>query len=82
MQVCGGGITLIEAKLKVVCDWSKPQNVKDIRSFLGFANYYRWFIKDFAGVVDPLTDSTRKGVSWQWGLELFLEWVFGTALVL
>ena len=43
-------MTLIEAKLKTVWDWPKPQNVKDIRSFLGFANYYRPFIKNFVGV--------------------------------
>ena len=58
-------MTLIEAKLKAVRDWSKPQNVRDIRSFLGFANYYRRFVKNFAGVAGPPTDLTRKNVLWQ-----------------
>ena len=66
-QICGGGMTPTEAKLKAVRDWSKPQNIKDIRSFLGFANYYRRFVKNFASVAGPLTDLTRKGVPWQWG---------------
>ena len=60
-------MTPTEAKLKAVRDWAKPQNVRDIWSFLGFANYYRWFVKNFAGVVGPLTDLTRKNVPWQWG---------------
>ena len=52
----------IEAKLKVVCDWSKPQNIRDVRSFLGFALYYRRFVKNFASVVASLADLTKKGV--------------------
>jgi len=31
-----------------VLSWPKPKNMKDIRKFLGLANYYRRFIKDFA----------------------------------
>ena len=37
-QICGGGMTPTKAKMKVVHDWFKPQNIRDIRSFLGFAN--------------------------------------------
>ena len=58
-------MTPTEAKLKAVRDWSKPQNIRDIRSFLGFANYYRQFVKNFVGMVGPLTDLTQKGVPWQ-----------------
>ena len=61
-QICGGGMTPTKAKLKAVQDWAKPQNVRDIRSFLGFANYYRRFVKNFAGMAGPLTDLTRKNV--------------------
>ena len=60
-------MTPTEAKLKAVRDGAKPQNVRDIRSFLGFANYYKRFVKNFAGAVGPLTDLTRKNVRWQWG---------------
>ena len=41
--------------------------MKGVRSFLGFVNYYRWFIQNFATIVDPLTSLTRKDVEWQWG---------------
>ena len=46
-------MTPIEAKLQIVCDWSKPQNIRDVRSFLDFVNYYWRFVKNFAGVVGP-----------------------------
>ena len=39
-QICRGGMTATEAKLKAVRDWATPQDVKGVRSFLGFANYY------------------------------------------
>ena len=60
-------MTPTEAKLKAVRDWSKPQNVRDIRLFLGFANYYKRFVKNFASMAGPLTDLTQKNVPWQWG---------------
>ena len=51
----------------MVRDWNVPSDVKDIRSFLGFANYYRQFVYKFAEVAHPLTKLTKKGVVWQWG---------------
>ena len=60
-------MTPIEAKLKAVRDWTTPQDVKGGRSFLGFANYYRRFVKDFVAITDPLTSLTNKDVDWQWG---------------
>ena len=57
-------MTPIETKLKAVCDWSKPQNIRNVVSFLGFTNYYREFVKNFADVVGPLVDLTRKRVLW------------------
>ena len=66
-QICRGGMTPTEAKLKAVQDWATPQDVKGVRSFLGFANYYRCFVKDFAAIADTLTSLTKKDVEWQWG---------------
>ena len=66
-QICRGGMTLTEAKLKAAQDWATPQDVKGVRSLLGFANYYRRFVKDFATIADPLILLTKKDVEWQWG---------------
>ena len=40
--------------------------MKDVRKFLGLANYYRRFIKDFTQVARPMNVLTRKGKKWQW----------------
>ena len=64
-QIFGGGMTPTEAKLTAIYDWVKPQNVRDIQSFLGFVNIYKRFVKNFARVEGPLMDSTQKGVLWQ-----------------
>jgi len=41
-------IEMKKEKVDGVLSWPEPKNVKDIRKFLGLANYYRRFIKDFA----------------------------------
>ena len=52
-QIYRGGMTPTEAKLKAVRDWATPQDIKGVRSFLGFANYYRHFVKNFVAIADP-----------------------------
>ena len=66
-QICGGGLTPTEAKLKAIREWATPQNVTDIRSFLGFTNYYRRYIWNYSDIAGPLTDLTKKEMAWQWG---------------
>ena len=41
-------------KLSAVFDWSIPENLKDIQSFLSFANFYKRFIRDFSKLTAPL----------------------------
>ena len=43
--------------------------MKDVRKFLGLANYYRRFIKNFAQVARPMNVLIRKDMKWQWGQE-------------
>jgi RNase H-like domain found in reverse transcriptase len=52
-------------KTKVLRDWLIPTKKKELQSFLGFANYYRWFIKDFALHALPLNQLTSN-VPWEW----------------
>jgi len=37
-----------------------PKSVKNVQKFWGLANYYRWFVKDFAKIVRSLHEMTRK----------------------
>ena len=54
-----------EEKVKAIKEWKTPTKVKDIESFLGFANFYRRFIKDFSHIVIPLNWLKGKG-EWKW----------------
>jgi len=67
--VSSKGITMDPAKIKAVQDWPAPKNIKDIQSFLGFANFYRRFIKDFSKIVTPITKLLRKDTKWDWNSE-------------
>ena len=42
------GLTMDNNKVKVIQDWPEPQKVKDVQSFLGFANFYRRFIHNYS----------------------------------
>ena len=48
------GLTMATDKVKTIIDWPTPQRVKDIQSFLGFANFYRHFIFNYSEIVLPL----------------------------
>ena len=47
-----------------VLNWPVPKTVRDVRKFLGLANYYRPFVKDFAKIARPLNNLTRKEEKW------------------
>ena len=52
-------------KVKIIQDWLEPKKVKDIQSFLGFANFYYWFIFNYSDIVIPLICLTWKNISWK-----------------
>ena len=58
-------IKIERKKVNGVLSQLKPKNIKDIRKFLGLANYYRRFIKDFAQVARPSNMLTRKNMKQQ-----------------
>ena len=52
------GLTMSDDKIKIIQDWPEPKKVKDIQSFLGFANFYHWFIFNYLDIVISLTRLT------------------------
>jgi hypothetical protein len=53
------GIKVDPNKTKAVDTWPVPKTLKQLRSFLGFANYFRKFIQGYSKLVTPLTDLTK-----------------------
>src|SRR5262245_55394738 len=63
------GLIMDESKVEVIKNWPTPRKVKDIQSFLGFANFYRRFIHKYSDIVIPLTRLTRKDIPWDFNEE-------------
>ena len=58
-------LTMSDDKVKIIQDWPEPKKVKDIQSFLGFANFYCWFIFNYSDIVILLTCLTQKDIPWK-----------------
>ncbi|XP_078461913.1 uncharacterized protein LOC144726833 [Lampetra planeri] len=67
--VDSSGISTDPAKTDCVGSWPTPTSVSDVRSFIGFASYYRRFVEHFATIAKPLHALTAKGVKFKWGPE-------------
>jgi len=60
------GIEMEKKKVNRVLSWPEPKNIKDVRKFLGLANYYRRFIKNFTRIARPVNMFIRKDKKWRW----------------
>ena len=60
------GIRPDPKKVSAVQSWLVPNNVHDVRSFLGLCNYFRKFIDHYSSIAVPLTNLTKKSVGWDW----------------
>jgi hypothetical protein len=64
------GLRMASDKVQTIQEWPEPQKVKDIQSFLDFANFYSRFIYNFSDITIPLTRLTRKNVPFDFGEEV------------
>ena len=81
------GLTMSDNKVKIIQDWLKRKKVKDIQSFLGFANFYHWFIFNYLDIVIPLTYLTWKNIPWNFNSSYrnafnSLKKIFNSAFIL
>ena len=65
--VLEGTIEMDLVKVSGVSEWPEPWNKREVQSFVGFVNFYQWFIKDFSHHARALFDLTKKDVRWRWG---------------
>ena len=59
------GVKMDPAKVDTIINWPTLMNVKDVQSFLGFANFYRRFIYGYSKIAAPLTRLTCKDVAFK-----------------
>ena len=74
-------------KVKIIQDWQEPKKVKNIQSFLYFANFYHWFIFNYLDIVILLTYLTQKDIPWNfnsfcWGAFNSLKKAFTSTPIL
>jgi len=65
-KISDRGISMTSTKVEEIRAWSMPEKFVDVQSFMGFANFYRRFIKGFSKIAKPLTDLMNKGIKWTW----------------
>lgn len=54
------GVGTDPAKIEAVVSWPRPNTVMELRSFLGFCDYYRRFVKDFSRLCHPLHELLKR----------------------
>lgn len=62
----GQGVRMDPEKVRAIQEWEAPVSVKGVQSFLGFANFYRRFIKSYSQLTKPMTDLVRKDQKFVW----------------
>ncbi|GBG89552.1 hypothetical protein CBR_g49341 [Chara braunii] len=55
-----------DSKIATIRDWLTPHSLTELRSFLGLANYYRKFVRNFSTIAAPLRRLLRKEAIWTW----------------
>ena len=71
-RVSERGIEVDRAKIDVIEQLPPPTNVKGVRSFLGYASFYRRFIKDFSRITRPLTNLLAKDTQFNFDEECLI----------
>ncbi|GMG17590.1 unnamed protein product [Phytophthora fragariaefolia] len=63
------GLRADPAKVKVIVEWPVPRNQKDLRKWLGLANYLHEYSENYAEMTRPLSNLLKKDVEWRWNAE-------------
>jgi hypothetical protein len=64
--VSSKGIEVDKSKIELIANLPTPKSIKDVRSFLGYASFYRRFMKDFSVIFKPLSNLLIKDNIFEW----------------
>ena len=62
------GLHPSSGKVKAIVEVPAPQNMNQLRTFLGLENYYGKFLSNLASMLAPLDQLLQKGIKWKWGV--------------
>jgi len=68
LRLKAGCLAMDTIKTQAIQDWPVPRKLRELRSFLGFAGFYRRFICHFSQLTRPLNDLTKKDAPFHWSL--------------
>ncbi|GMF58992.1 unnamed protein product [Phytophthora fragariaefolia] len=60
------GVRPDPGKVRVINEWPKPSNVKELRQFLGLATYLCKYVSNYAGKIRSLSQLLTKDATWDW----------------
>ncbi|XP_040197563.1 uncharacterized mitochondrial protein AtMg00860-like [Rana temporaria] len=63
------GFKMDPQKVTAVLDWPAPSDKKGVQRFVGFANFYKRFIKGFSAIISPITQLTKQNIRFHWNSE-------------
>jgi hypothetical protein len=64
--ISGEGIAVDPTKVEAIMEWPAPMNVTEVRSFMGLAGYYRWFVDGFSKIANTITKLQKKNKKFVW----------------
>ncbi|CAG2200883.1 unnamed protein product [Mytilus edulis] len=65
-QVSAEGVKPCHQNIAKILQWPTPFNIKQVKHILGMGSFYRRFVKNYADIVRPMTDLTKKGKKFVW----------------
>ena len=68
-RVDSEGLHALPSKVTAILQAPEPQNVQQLRSFLGLLNYYSKFVPNLSTILHPLNNLLKHGVKWRWTAE-------------
>ena len=67
--VSAKGVRADPEKISTICSWLIPQERKHLHQWVGLANYFHHYAKEFAAVIHPLSQLLKKDATWSWRQE-------------